>query len=122
MEDIIKKIALDLYLTIGVFYVIVLISMSIKSKIERRILKHKGTVYIAIQLLLDSDDTFSKNKITDMELEEMDAEVDLIINSDYISSNLSSKILKSKLNYINKYYIIALKDNLYEKRKKQFNC
>jgi hypothetical protein len=121
MEELIKKTTLNLFLAITIFYIIISISIVIGNVIKKRILRHKGNIYIAIQLLLNSDDTFSKNKIADMDLEEIDAEVDLIINGDYISSSLSSKILKSKLNYINQYYIVALKNNLFEKRKKQFN-
>lgn len=121
MENLIKEVVLNLTIACGTIYILVLISMLIANVVKKRILKHRGTIYIAIQMLLDSDDTINKNKITNMELEEMDSKVELIINENYITSNLSSRILKSELNYINKYYIIALKENLFEERKKQFN-
>jgi len=115
------RILINLMLAIVSCSVLIIASTIIQNNVQRSMLKRKGELYIAMRLFLEDESNSSREELISMEIEEMDREVESILNDDYVSKNLSENILKSNMPYIHKYYIIAVKNNLYKKeRKKKF--
>lgn len=103
-----------------IVFALVCVYVSIDVFLKKRVLRKKGNIYIAIQLVFDKGTSVEKNKICEIDLFELDREVSSIVNQSLTIKSTRSVILKSKLKIIHKYYLQALKENLFdEARKKQ---